>query len=191
MGTTEAQRVQLQNANRRATATDAIPLNYAGLWVRLFAGLLDFAILLIPFSTIVSFAAVGLNVWNSFFFNMRPGQPLPDDLVRKGPTLVSIGVFVLMVSGWLYFGFLESSAWRGTLGKHMLGLYVGDEKGEPIGFWKATRRFLGGRFLMHVPVVGVYYFVVDCLCIVIHPRCRAIHDVLAGCLVLREARPLR
>jgi uncharacterized RDD family membrane protein YckC len=150
----EAQRVRLQNVKRGATAIDAVPLNYAGLWVRLFAGLLDFAVLLIPFSTIVSFAAVGLNVWNSFFFDMRPGQPLPDDLVRKGPTLVWIGVFVLMVSGWLYFGFLESSAWRGTLGKHMLGLYVGDEKGEPIGFWKATRRFLGGRFLMHVPVCG-------------------------------------
>ena len=187
----KGQRAQVQNANIEATAAEAVRLNYAGLWVRLFAGLIDLTVLLIPFNVIVSFAAVGLNVWNSFFFNMRPGQPLPDDLARKGPILVWTGILVLRVSGWLYFGLLESSAWRGTLGKHMLGLYVGDEKGEPIGFWKATQRFLGGRFLMHAPVGGIYYFVMDCGCIAIHPRCRAIHDVLAGCLVLRESRTLR
>lgn len=185
----EAQRAQVRNANWGATAGDAVPLHYAGFWVRLFAGLIDFTVLLIPFSTIVSFAAMGMNVWYSFFFNMRPGQPLPDDLTQKGPLLVLIGVLVFMLSGWLYFGFLESSAWRGTLGKRMLGLYVGDEKGEAIGFWKATQRFLGGRFLMHVPVVGIYYFIVDCACIAVLQRNRAIHDVLAGCLVLREPRP--
>jgi len=175
-------------ANSEAASGALVPLNYAGFWIRLFAGLIDFTILLIPFSTIVSFAAMGMNVSYSFFFNMRPGQPLPEDLARKGPILVLIGVFVFILSGWLYFAFLESSVWRGTLGKHMLGLYVGDESGESIGFWKATQRFLGGRFLMHVPVVGIYYFIVDCVCIAFLPRNRAIHDVLAGCLVLREPK---
>lgn len=184
--------MNVQDAHVVGARTDgAVQLNYAGFWVRLFAGLIDFTVLLIPFSTIVSFAAMGMNVWYSFFFGMRPGQPLPDDLARKGPILVLIGVFVFIVSGWLYFGLLESSAWRGTLGKRMLGLYVGDETGGAIGFWKATQRFLGGRFLLHVPVVGIYYFIADCACIAILPRSRAIHDVLAGCLVLREPRLLR
>jgi uncharacterized RDD family membrane protein YckC len=184
--------VNVQDADAVRDVPDgAVQLNYAGFWVRLFAGLVDLTVLLIPFSTIVSLAAMGMNVWYSFFFGMRPGQPLPEDLARKGPILVLIGVFVFIVSGWLYFGFLESSAWRGTLGKQMFGLYVGDENGDPIGFWKATQRFLGGRFLMHVPVVGIYYFIVDCACIAILPRNRAIHDVLAGCLVLRELRMLR
>jgi uncharacterized RDD family membrane protein YckC len=178
-----------QSANSTSTTIAAVQLNYAGFWIRVFAGAIDFTILLIPFSTIVSLAAVGMNVWYSFFFNMRPGQPLPEDLAEKGPILVLIGVFVFILSGWLYFAFLESSAWRGTLGKHMLRLYVGDQSGQAIGFWKATQRFLGGRFLMHVPVVGVYYFIVDCVCIAILPQNRAIHDVLAGCLVLREAEP--
>jgi uncharacterized RDD family membrane protein YckC len=180
--------VDLPSANSEAATAAVVRLSYAGFWIRLFAGLIDFTILLIPFSTIVSFAAMGMNVWYSFFFNMRPGQPLPEDLARKGPILVLIGVFVFILASWLYFAFLESSAWRGTLGKHMLGIYVGDGSGEAIGFWKATQRFLGGRFLLHVPVVGIYYFIVDCVCIAFIPRNRAIHDVLAGCLVLRELK---
>jgi hypothetical protein len=44
-----------------------VRLNSAGFWIRLFAGVIDFTILLIPFSTVVSFAAMGMNVWYSFF----------------------------------------------------------------------------------------------------------------------------
>jgi hypothetical protein len=39
---------------------------------------------------------------------------------------------------------------------------------------------------VHVPLVGVYYFLGDCLCVGILSGKRAIHDALAGCLVLRE-----
>jgi uncharacterized RDD family membrane protein YckC len=182
----KAQTVNVRGTHVVETLTDnEVQLNYAGFWIRLFAGVIDLVVLLIPFSTVVSLTAVGMNIWYSFFFGMRPGQPLPEDLARKGPILVLIGTFVFMIFGWLYFAFLESSVWHGTLGKQMLGLYVGDESGNPISFWKATQRFLGGRFLLHVPIVGIYYFIVDCACIAILQRHRAIHDVLAGCVVLR------
>jgi len=179
--------MEQQGTNLEASPREAAPLNYAGFWIRVFAGLIDFVILLIPFSVAVSFAAVGMNIWYSFFFALRPGQPLPEDLVRKGPALLSIGVSALILFGWLYFALLESSNWRGTLGKHMLGLYVADERGDRIGFWRASQRFAAGRLLMHVPIVGLYYFIVDCLCIMVVPRNRAIHDVLSRCLVLQES----
>ena len=173
--------------NSVAETPAGIPLIHAGFWIRLFAGLIDLVVMLIPFSVIVTFLAVGMNIWNSFFFGLRPGQPLPDDLAQKGPLLVSIGMAVFILLGWFYFAFLESSSWRATVGKHHLGLCVGDERGNRIGFWQATRRFAGGRLLFHLPVIGVYYFLVDCLCIAVLKRNRAIHDILSGCLVLQDS----
>jgi uncharacterized RDD family membrane protein YckC len=162
------------------------PARRAGFGIRVFAGLIDFIVLLIPFSVAISFVAVGLNVWYSFFFAYRPGQPLPADLAEKGPRLVSIGVGLFIMFSWLYFAFLESSKWRATLGKHWLGLYVGDERGERIGFWRASQRFAAGRLLLHVPLIGAYYFIADCVCIAVVSGNRAIHDILSRCLVLRK-----
>jgi len=169
-----------------ATGTTAL-LVHAGFWIRVVAGAIDFVLLLIPFCVVVSFAAAGLGVWNDFFFRLRPGQALPERLAQDGPLLVTIGIAAFVLCGWLYFALSESSAWRGTLGKYSLGLYVGDERGEPIDFWQATRRFAFGRLLLHVPWVGGYYFLIDCLCIATLARNRALHDVVSHCLVLRAS----
>jgi len=134
--------------------------------------------------------AVGMNLWNSFFFQYHPGRPVPSDLVQKGPTLVWLSICFFVLTSWLYFAFLESSPWRATVGKHFLGLYLADEQGAAIDFCRATRRFLGGRFLLHVPTVGLLYFLVDCLWIKAHPRNQAIHDRIAHCLVLQERTTL-
>ena len=67
----------------------------------------------------------------------------------------------------------------------MLGLYPGDVHGTPVGFWQASRRFVFGRLVMHAPCLDLYYFFVDCLCIGVLPGKRAIHDILACCVVRR------
>jgi uncharacterized RDD family membrane protein YckC len=181
--------VRPRNSNPAINPPGSVSLIYAGFWIRLLAGLIDLIVLLIPFCVIVTFLAVGMNIWNSFFFGLHPGQTLPDDLAKKGPLLVSIGAAVFILFSWFYFAFLESSPWRGTVGKHHLGLYVGDERGNPIGFWRATRRFAGGRLLLHLPFIGIYYFIVDCLCISVLSRNCAIHDIMSSCLVLQDPGP--
>jgi hypothetical protein len=45
---------------------------------------------------------------------------------------------------------------------------------------------LGGRFLLHVPMVGLLYFVIDCMCIMVLNQNRALHDVMAGTLVCEK-----
>jgi uncharacterized RDD family membrane protein YckC len=127
-----------------------------------------------------------MNLWNSFFFEYHSGRPIPADLIQKGPTFLWISVAFFILTSWLYFAFLESSSWRATAGKHFLGLYLADERGAPIGFWQASKRFIGGRLMIHIPTVGFLYFFVDCLCIKVLPRNQAIHDRLAHCLVLQE-----
>jgi uncharacterized RDD family membrane protein YckC len=168
-----------------ANFSAALPLPHAGFWVRLIAGIIDLVLLVVPFAVFVSFFAAGMGISNPFF-NHRARTPLNETLAQWGPTFLFVCVCFFVAESWLYFALSESSRWHATLGKRFLGLYVTDAAGKPVDFWRASLRFCGGRLLAHVPVVGAYYFVIDCLCVGLTPSKRAIHDILSGCMVLRE-----
>jgi len=169
----------------RDSSPTAAPLPHAGFWIRLVAGIIDLILLVVPFGVFVSFFAAATGISNPFF-NHRPGTPLNETLTQSGPTFLFICLCFFAIESWLYFALSESSHWHATLGKRFLGIYVADGAGKPIDFWRASLRFCGGRLLALVPVLGGYYFVIDCLCVGLTPSKRAIHDRLSGCLVLRE-----
>jgi uncharacterized RDD family membrane protein YckC len=173
----------------RATQHDdlsaTLPLPHAGFWIRFIAAFIDLILLVVPFAVFVSFLAAGMGISNPFF-NHRAGAPLNETLTQWGPTFLFLCVCFFAAESWLYFAVSESSRWHATLGKRLLGLYVADATGKPVDFWRASLRFCGGRLLAHVPVLGGYYFVIDCLCVGLTSNKRAIHDMLSGCLVLRE-----
>jgi uncharacterized RDD family membrane protein YckC len=174
-----------QMATSRTSPPVLLPLLNAGFWIRLIAGIIDLILLVVPFAVFVSFLAAGMGISNPFF-NHRAGTPLNETLVQWGPTFLFLCVCFFAVESWLYFALSESSSWHATLGKRFMGLYVADTAGRPVDFWRASLRFCGGRLLAHVPILGAYYFVIDCLCVGLTPNKRAIHDMLSGCLVLRE-----
>lgn len=146
--------------------------------------MIDLVVLAIPLAVFVSFRSVGVNK-SPAFLKLHPGESASELSEQFGPAfpLVTLGFFLII--SWLYFAILESSAWRATVGKRMMGLYVGDLRGKPVGFWRASLRFFGGRLLLHVPQIGGWYFVADCAFIGLNPSKRALHDMLSGCLVLR------
>jgi uncharacterized RDD family membrane protein YckC len=160
---------------------------HAGFWARLAAAMVDFVILAVPFAVFVSFLSVAMGI-SVDFLQLHPGEPPSELLAKFGPRFLTLSLCFYVVSGWLYFALCESSKWHATPGKRLLGLYVGDTQGLPVRFSQASARFLFGRLMMHVPEVGAYYFLVDCLCVALPPSKRAIHDRLSGCVVLREAR---
>jgi uncharacterized RDD family membrane protein YckC len=172
-------------ATLRDNSSTVPPLPHAGFWIRLIAGIIDLILLVVPFAVFVSFLAGGMGISNPFF-NHRAGTPLNENLAQLGPIFLFLCVCFFAAESWLYFALSESSGWHATLGKRFLGLYVADAAGKPVDFWRASLRFCGGRLLVHVPVLGGYYFVFDCLCVGLTPSKRAIHDMLSGCLVLRE-----
>lgn len=174
-----------QRATPRSYLSRALPLAHGGFWIRSIAAVIDLILLVVPFAVFVSFFAAGMGISNPFF-NHRAGAPLNETLTRSGPTFLFICLCFFAAESWLYFALSESSAWHATLGKRLLGLYVADAAGEPVDFWRASLRFCGGRLLAHIPVLGGYYFVIDCLCVGLTPGKRAIHDRISGCLVLRE-----
>jgi len=157
----------------------------AGFWLRLAAAMIDFIVLAVPFAVFVSFLSVALRISNDFL-DLRPGLPPSAILMKFGPRFLHISLGFFLALSWVYFAGLESSAWRATLGKRALSLYVADSRGDRVTFARASGRFLGGRFLAHVPPLGLYYFLVDCLCAGVTPRKQALHDIFARCLVLRE-----
>jgi len=151
------------------------------------AGVIDLILLVVPFAVFVSFSAAAMGISNPFF-NHREGAPLNQLLAQLGPIYLTLCIGFFAFEGWLYFAISESSRWSATLGKRLLGLYVSDTAGKPVDFWQASMRFCAGRLLVHVPALGIYYFVIDCLYIGLRRDKRALHDIFSGCVVLRESQ---
>lgn len=90
-----------------------------------------------------------------------------------------ISVALSFCIGWLYYALMESSEMQATVGKMVLGLYVTDMGGRRISFGKATARFFGK--LVSTFILGIGYLLVG-----FTERKQALHDLIAGCLVMRR-----
>lgn len=84
-----------------------------------------------------------------------------------------------IVVAWLYFAAFESSARQATPGKLALGLCVTDTRGARIGFWRATGRYFG-KFVSTL-ILFVGFMMAGCT-----RRKQGLHDLLAGCCVVRR-----
>ena len=91
--------------------------------------------------------------------------------------------FVGIVAGWwLYFALQESSAAQATVGKRALGIRVTDLNGSRLTFGKATGRFFGKA------VTGLIPFGIGWIMAGFTERKQALHDMIAGTLVVRALR---
>jgi uncharacterized RDD family membrane protein YckC len=147
----------------QVSATSAVPamrvaIGFAGFWRRLLAHLIDTTLLFgVDFSILTAVTV------------LAPGDR--EALLNAVPVCAALG--------WAYYAVLESSPARGTLGKLALGLYVADAQGDPIGFWRAVlRNALKG---LSSVLLGTGW-----LMAAFTPRKQALHDLLAGTLVLRK-----
>jgi uncharacterized RDD family membrane protein YckC len=141
-------------------------------------------ILGIPLACFISFLSVAMGI-STAFLELEPGKTPHDLLLKFGGRFIYATLAFFVVVSWVYFAGCESSKWQATLGKKFLGLMVTDESGGRATFWKASLRFWSGRALMHVPYVGIYYFLVDCGRVAFSRDGRAVHDLVAGCAVKR------
>ncbi len=160
-------------------------LKGAGFWRRAAAAGIDILVLGVPLAVMVSFLSVWQQTWPEFL-KLHPGQTPAEMSAAFGHNfLVEVFAFFLF-SSWLYFASMESSSWQATLGKRMLAIRVTDREGRRVTFWRASLRFVGGRLLFHVPVYGLPYFTIDCVCAGLTRLKQAVHDMIAGCLVIRS-----
>lgn len=140
----------------------------AGFWWRFLAAFIDGLILMIPLMII---AVTGYIVLVG--------------LLGMDKTLVEwILKIPGIVIGWLYFALSESSPWQATLGKKFLGLSVSDLNQEPISFARASGRYFG-KYLSNLTLFVGYIMVA------FTARKQALHDKLAGTLVLKANKPVK
>ena len=90
-----------------------------------------------------------------------------------------VGNFFGIVIGWLYYALMESSMRQATLGKMALGLMVTDLNGQKVSFARATGRHFA-------KIISALILFIGFLMAGFTSRKQALHDMLAGCLVVRK-----
>jgi len=152
---------------------------YAGFWMRLLASIIDGVLLgivniiiLVPFLGLVGLTAAA------------HASDVDMDSAGAGLMIALLSTYLVSmlavaVAGWLYFALMESSARGATLGKMALGLRVVDLNGNRIGFGKASGRYFGK--IVSSAIFGIGYIMAA-----FTQQKQALHDIMAGCLVLRN-----
>lgn len=130
----------------------------AGFWFRLLAYVIDGAVL----AGVATLLASGVAA-----------------LTRNDFEAIANVVPVTAAIAWAYFAVMESSPAQATLGKLALNLYVTDTHGDPITFRRAAFRYAFKSLSTIVLFTGWAMAAFT-------PRKQALHDVLAGTLVLRR-----
>jgi uncharacterized RDD family membrane protein YckC len=152
---------------------------YAGFWLRVVAVIIDGlvtgavgAIVWIPLAGAIGLRGL-LRGYGPDAGAMRPEDMLP---------FVSIIFRFILISAvlkWLYYALLESSSWQATLGKKALGLEVTDLDGGRISFGRASGRFFGKILSAMILYIGF-------MMAGFTEKKQALHDMLAGTLVIRK-----
>jgi uncharacterized RDD family membrane protein YckC len=84
----------------------------------------------------------------------------------------------VVILGCLYNTVFEASSWQATPGTRILKLYVTDLRGQRLTFGRALLRNLARQ------ISG--FFFIGYLVAGFTEKKQALHDLLAGCLVLRK-----
>ena len=96
-------------------------------------------------------------------------------------SLAMIGGVVALVFYFGFFPVMHSSALQATLGKLLLGVKVTDREGNRISMGRSLGRFLGMVFVSSIFTLGIGYLLAG-----VTERRQALHDMIAGTLVVRR-----
>ncbi|HYC43908.1 MAG TPA: RDD family protein [Burkholderiales bacterium] len=134
---------------------------YAGFWNRFAAALLDLLVLLLP--VIVVPVVVAL-------------------ITGPKSNATAIADVSMLALVWLYFAGMECSPKQATLGKIAFGIRVVDLDGNRIGFVRASARLLAK--LLSAATLGIGFLMAG-----LTSRKQALHDKIAGCVVVNREAP--
>ena len=154
---------------------------FAGFWLRAVAFVIDRFVLSLIFGLIASFYPAVILVFPDP--NRQPVSAPPystlEGFLQSLPHLTPTGFLVFLLMMWIYYALFEASPWQATPGKRMLRLYVTDLTGSPITFSRATFRYAGR-------MISEMIFMVGYIPAGFTEKKQALHDIIAGCLVLRR-----
>jgi uncharacterized RDD family membrane protein YckC len=159
--------------NPAASAAAHWPPEYAGFWLRVWAGAIDV--------TLEALAALLLTVIVGYTVKLIDTRSGVSPITGSYLTGIAF-IAVLTIGAWLYAAFSESSKWRATIGKRIIGLEVVNASGGKLTFGQASvRHFM--KFLS-LFTVAVGFMMAGWT-----KRRQALHDIPADCVVIRVAQP--
>jgi len=154
-----------------AATTAAKPrMAYAGFWLRTIAYVIDTFLL----TMVVTIFILGPLLQRAGISTQDPWA----FWTSSSRQALAIKLLVLMTQ-WVYWALLESSAWQATVGKKILGLYVTDLKGKRISFARASGRYFAK--IISTLTIGIGYLMEG-----FTPKKQGLHDMIAECLVLKK-----
>ncbi|HNQ61995.1 MAG TPA: RDD family protein [Bacteroidia bacterium] len=171
----ESHNIDIQSENR---------VEYAGFWLRFGAHILD-QLILGFFSFLV---IMPILVFTGMFAGLSALANLDVDDMSDAESLMIIGGFmgfvitmslISLVVSWLYYAIMESSPRQATLGKIALEIKVTDMSGNRLTFLNATGRYFG-------KIISGMTFTIGYIMAGFTTRKQALHDIIAGCLVVKK-----
>ena len=143
---------------------------YSGFWIRFVAHLIDSAVINIVI------APVAIVLFGGYFATHHLDQNQPPD----AGFFVLVALFIIIggLAVWFYEALMTSSSKQGTLGKMAFRIKVTDLNGARISFGRASGRFFA-------KMVSSMTFTIGFLMAAFTERKQALHDMIAGTLVLR------
>jgi uncharacterized RDD family membrane protein YckC len=144
-------------------------VRYGGFWIRFVAFVID--------AIVVAIVTIPVSVLIALFAGLAGGAvSMPGMGVHLVRFIISFAFSTLV--NWIYEAALESSSHQATLGKMALGLKVTDTEGRQISFARASGRHFAKILSGMILVIG--YIMAG-----FTERKQALHDVIAGTLVVR------
>lgn len=163
-----------------AGMTTAHAFSYAGFWLRFVALLIDGFLL----SSALLVVFIPFVFMTGIFGELQyaASHPADHNPAAAAGVFFAFGLLAILAVTlhWLYYGYLESGAKQATWGKQILGIYVTDLSGNRVSFGRASGRFFA-RF-----ITGMIPFAIGYIMAGFTERRQALHDMIAGSLVVRR-----
>jgi uncharacterized RDD family membrane protein YckC len=157
-----------------------VRVEYAGFWLRFLALLIDNVVMGIGF-VLILIPLIFLTGLGGFLSQIHPDEEINDAGIFVVLGFIFLAATASLVFTWLYHALMESSEWQATVGKKALGLVVTDMAGRRVSFARSTGRHFGKIITNMVP------FLIGYIMAGFTEKEQALHDMLAGCLVLRRS----
>lgn len=156
---------------------ESIELPYAGFLSRFIAFVLDYLLITFVLSIIIAiFMPAGFAIEGPEIMEYN------EDYIRDLTDAAGPFIWVFYAFWWLYNATMHASRWQATLGKRAMSIIVTDLEGNRISFAKASIRFVG-------KLISTFLFLIGYLLAAFTSRRQALHDMIAGTIVLQYRIP--
>jgi uncharacterized RDD family membrane protein YckC/uncharacterized protein YutD len=141
----------------------------SGFWRRVGAFFIDYIVIVIFLVVTVAILTIPLYLTS---------KKISNNTLFSSPPFSWIFTILFLAIIWLYFAYFESSSKQATLGKQAVNILVTDTRLAKISFKRASVRLLF-KFIFSPLIIGF-------LTIPFSSKKQAIHDMIAGTIVIKK-----